>query len=904
MTTRTSPPGSVSADEARWRLPTSLRPIRYELLLAPDVTTSTFTGSVHIECSVIEPTNRVVLNAADLEVGHAEVEVGGRPLDVTEISLDEDSEQVAIGLGQALTGGEDLFVDLSFKGTLNDQLRGFYRSMFTPAGAPEGTEEIIATTHFEPTDARRAFPCFDEPDLKAVFSITVDVPEGLGVWSNWSVVSEEPVAGGRRVRFGDTMIMSTYLVCVVVGPLRQTYPVEVDGMPITVVHVPGKEHLTQFALEAAAHSVRFFTEWFELPYPGSKLDLIALPDFAMGAMENLGCVTFRESALLVDKDHASLAELQRVSQVVAHEIAHMWFGDLVTMRWWDGIWLNEAFATLMEVMCVDDFRPEWELWTVFGTMRERAMSIDALHTTRPVEFAVGKPEEAEAMFDALTYDKGAGVLRMLERYMGPDQFREGIRLYLRRHSYRNTDSADLWAALEESSGEPVSLIMDTWLHQGGFPFVEVQLQPGGDLGAPAVALTQVPFMFTSGPHEDSAIGDSAIGNIWKIPTLLRTLGDGKTGGDSKDTAFTRALVESGELVVELEGSGPAVVNAGGSGVYRVQYPAAHLLALASRSADLITLERFYLLSDTWAAVLADRSGLEVFLTLAETLAVGPPSERDPDVWGQMTGPLSFMYRAVPDNALAELQAYARALVGPVFEQLGWAHDASDTERVRSLRSQLLAALGTVGADPTVRARCLQLHRDFVVDGVPLDPELAPAIVATVAACGGESEYESFYARFKQPSTPQEEVRYLAGLAGFEDSALAERTFELALTQVRTQNAYFVIAQLLANRAVGAATWRRVNEHWDELLTRFPGTLMTRMLDGVRLLCRDSALAGEIIVFLASHPVPTGEKAIAQTSERLAVNAAFAARLATEAGPLLGAGAERLSTRHEKLPESR
>jgi puromycin-sensitive aminopeptidase len=659
------------------------------------------------------------------------------------------------------------------------------------------------------------------------------------------------------------------------------------------VHVPGKEHLARFALEAARHSVRFFSEWFEIPYPGSKLDLIALPDFAMGAMENLGCVTFRESALLVDQDHASLAELQRVSQVVAHEIAHMWFGDLVTMRWWDGIWLNEAFATLMEIICVDDFRPEWDQWTVFGTMRERAMAIDALHNTRPVEFAVGKPEEAEGMFDSLTYEKGAGVLRMLERYIGAEQFREGIRLYLKRHSYGNTDTADLWAALEETSGEPVSLIMDTWLHQGGFPLVQVQSRPGAELGPPAVALTQVPFMFSAELPEGSAIG-----HMWKVPTLLRTIGDGKTGGDSKDTSFTRALLDSGELVVELEGGGPVVVNAGGSGVYRVQYSADHLLELASKSADLSTLERFYLLSDTWAAVLADRTALGAFLPLAETLVAEPAGERDPDVWGQITSALSLMYRAVPDGAVAQLRAYTRALLGPVFEQLGWEHRPSDSERVKSLRSQLLAALGTVGGDPSVQTKCLQLHDDFVTHGVALDPELAPGIVATVAAYGGAPEYEAFYRRFKNPSTPQEEVRYLTALAGFEDAALAERTFELAITEVRRQNGYFVIAMLLANRAAGPATWSRVTEHWDELLARFPGTLVTRMLDGTRLVCKNQSLAKEIGAFLATHPVPTGEKAIAQTIERLGVNAAFAARLATEAGTELQAGTERLTARRE------
>ena len=497
------------------------------------------------------------------------------------------------------------------------------------------------------------------------------------------------------------------------------------------------------------------------------------------------------------------------------------------------------------------------------------------------------------MFDALTYDKGAGMLRMLERYIGAEQFRDGIRLYLKRHSYGNTDTADLWAAIEESSGEPVGRIMDTWLRQGGYPFLQVQLQERADLGASAVALTQVPFMFT--PESDQM---SAIGQMWMVPTLLRTVGDGKTGGDSKDTSFTRALLDSGELVVEIDGSGPAVVNAGGSGVYRVQYPSEHLITLASRSGDLGTLERFYLLSDAWAAVLADRGEMAEYLLLAETLAAEPAPERDPDVWGQITGPISLMYRAVPDDLLPDLRTYTRALVGPVFDNLGWEHRPSDTERVRSLRSQMLAVLGTTGADPSVRATCLQLHRNFIEDGVPLDPELAPAIVATVAACGGASEYDAFLDRFRKPSTPQEEMRYLQALAGFEEPALAERTFELARTEVRTQNAPLLIAVLLANRAAGAATWGRVTEHWDELLARFPGTLVTRMLEGIRLLCRDPRLAGEIQEFLAAHPVPTGDKAIAQTIERLGVNATFAARLAAEGRPVLTAGVSRLTTRRE------
>jgi puromycin-sensitive aminopeptidase len=887
MTTKATPLRAVPSDEALWRLPTAVKPVRYELHLAPDVAAATFSGTVRIACSVSVPTSEIVLNAADLEIGSTTVESGGRSIPVTTVTTDDESERVTIAVGELLSSNEDFSVELEFHGILNDQLRGFYRSMFSPRGAPEGTTETIATTHFEPTDARRAFPCFDEPDKKAVFSITVDVPEGLSSFSNWSVESEEPLpSGGRRVRYGDTIPMSTYLVAVVVGPLSQTPPVDVDGIPVSVVHVAGKENLTAFALEAAAHSIRFFTEWFEIPYPAAKLDLIALPDFAMGAMENLGCVTFRESALLVDPEHASTAELQRVAQVVEHEIAHMWFGDLVTMRWWDGIWLNEAFATLMEVMCGDDFRPEWDIWTGFGTKRELAMAIDALHSTRPVEFSVGKPEEAEAMFDPLTYEKGAGVLRMLEQYIGSEQFREGIRIYLKRHSYGNTDTADLWAAIEEASGEPVDSIMDSWLHQGGFPYVEVQVQERADLGASAVALTQEPFMFSAPPA-----GGSAIGRLWKVPTLLRTIGDGRTGGTSRDTSFVRGLIETGELVVELDGSGPAIVNAGGSGVYRVHYPVEHLLELASQFDELSTLERFYLFSDNWATVIAARSELADFLSLAEAL----DDERDPDVWGQVTVPLSFLGRAVPDELIDDLAAYVRARVGGVFERLGWDSSPGDTERIRQLRAQLLASLGTVGLNPEVRARCAELHHAYLSDGVALDPELAPAIVAIVAASGGPEEYDAFLERHLSATTPQEEIRYLIALAGFKDAALAERTFELARTRVRVQNAPSLINMLLANRFVGAATWTRVVDHWDELLAKFPGTLVTRMLESVRLICRDEALATGIKDYLLDHPVPTGDKSIEQTCERLMVNTAFSARLAAAGGETFRAATERLGS---------
>ncbi|MGH9079528.1 MAG: M1 family metallopeptidase, partial [Acidimicrobiales bacterium] len=383
-----------------YRLPASVRPHAYRLVLVPDLAAATFSGDIEIDVTIEEETATITLNAAELEVTTAELNDSdpehGYALAPIGIALDADEEQVTLTFAEPLAPGPAV-LHLAFTGILNDKLHGFYRSTFVD---DEGVEHVIATTQMESTDARRAFPCFDEPELKATFEVTLVIDEHLAAYSNGPVAEESPEPGGkRRVRFAPTMVMSTYLVAFVVGPLEATEPVAVDGVPLRIVHPPGKNHLTAFALAVGSHALRFFTGYFGLPYPADKLDLVAIPDFAFGAMENLGCVTFRESVLLVDPDQASRVELERVADVVCHEIAHMWFGDLVTMKWWNGIWLNEAFATFMEVLAVDAFRPEWQRWVSFGVEREAAMAVDGLHSTRPVEFPVGRPEEAQGMFD-------------------------------------------------------------------------------------------------------------------------------------------------------------------------------------------------------------------------------------------------------------------------------------------------------------------------------------------------------------------------------------------------------------------------------------------------------------------------------------------------------------------------
>ena len=535
-------PAAPDDEAARYRLPRSVVPSRYDLTLEPDLDAGTFSGSEDVTVTVVDPVDEIVLNADELVLRDGWLEGPGGRLEVTEVRMEPETERAHLRLSGTAEPG-DWTLHLAFDGTLSDRMQGFYRSTYADEA---GVERVIAATQLESTDARRAFPGWDEPEAKAMFGVTLVVRDGLLAISNGAEVGREDLGDGRvRVRFADTMPMSTYLAAFIVGPLEVTEPMDVDGVPLRVVHQPGKEHLTAFALEVGAFCLRFFRDYYGIDYPGDKLDMVALPDFAQGAMENLGCITYRESLLLVDPHKATQPELAAVADVIAHEIAHMWFGDLVTMRWWNGIWLNEAFATFMELVAVDAYRPDWERWSSFLRVRATAFEVDALESTRPIEYPVHSPDDAAGMFDILTYTKGAAVLRMLEQYLGAERFRDGIRRYLTEHRFGNTETHDLWDALEASSGEPVRRIMDGWIFQGGYPEITTELGSDG-----SVALTQRRYRISRDTPDAT----------WDVPLLVRT-----------GTKTAPLLIEPAGTSIVPEGDDPVVVNAGAHAFTRVRY---------------------------------------------------------------------------------------------------------------------------------------------------------------------------------------------------------------------------------------------------------------------------------------------------------------------------------------------
>ena len=866
-------PEPTATDANPHRLPRTVVPRRYDLTLEPDLDAATFTGHETVAVEVTSPTPEVVLNAAELEIDEATAELptGDDPLAAT-VSFDPEAERATLTFDRPLPAGEAT-LRLRFRGVLNDKLRGFYRSTFTD----DGVERVLATTQMEATDARRAFPCWDEPDAKAVFGVTLVVPEDLLAISNGPELERTPVGDGSAgtekvaVRFAATMPMSTYLLAFIVGPLAATEPVDVDGTPLRVVCPIGKEHLADYALEVGAFALRFYTDWFGIAYPGDKLDLVAIPDFAFGAMENLGCVTFRERLVLIEPSAATQAELQAVVDVIAHEIAHMWFGDLVTMRWWNGIWLNEAFATFMEMTCTDAFRPDWRRWVDFGLSRTAALDTDALASTRPIEYPVVSPDDADGMFDVLTYEKGAAVVRMLEQHLGPDRFRDGIRRYMARHQYGNTETSDLWDALEAETGEPVRRIAESWIFQRGFPQVGAEAGTGE---TPSLRLTQQRFRYAgaeAAPGPGGTDGtDAGEGGRWAVPVALAS-GDGAGNED----AVERVLLDGEALEVELPaGAGWVNANAGANGFFRVRYAEPLLATLLDRLAGLTPLERYVLVDDAWASVLApDGSTASGFVETAERFV----DETDLSVWERIIGGLGQLERLVEGEAAQRLHTRVATLVGPARARLSAEARPDDDDRTRSLRGQLLQAAALLGDDGAARARAAELLEGFLTHPTGVDPSLASAALVVSATLGDEALHDRLVERFRATDNPQDRERLLRALARFRDPGSLQRTLDLSLSgDVRTQDAPYLLREALTNRDNGAPALAFVIEHWAEINERFPANSVPRLVSGIRAL-RHRPDAERAAAFLAEQPIPQGELQVRQHVERMWVTVALAER---------------------------
>lgn len=834
-----------------YRLPRHVIPTRYDLRLEPDFTTATFAGRATITLTVKQATQAILLNAVDLAIASAVVEGSTGQRLTAAIELEDSMQRGRLSFPESVQPGE-WRLHLSFQGKLNDQLHGFYRSTYKDKS---GTPQTMAATQFEATDARRAFPCWDEPDFKAVFATTLVIDPRLTAVSNTLVASESIEAGKKVVRFADSIKMSTYLVAFIVGQIEATAPVFVGKTPLRLWTVPGKQPLTPFGHDIAVASLKFFEDYYGIPYPGDKLDLLAIPDFASGAMENLGAITFRETALLVDQRTGTHGELERVADVVAHENAHMWFGDLVTMSWWNGLWLNEAFATFMEMLAVDAWKPEWKRWEAFSVSRAAAFSVDGLHSTRPIEYPVRAPKDADAMFDVLTYEKGASVLRMLEQHIGPAVFRDGVRDYLRTHAYGNADTNDLWVSLGHAAKQPVPELMDGWIFQPGYPLVTAHLAGDSEL-----VLSQQRFAYL--PHNEPSE------QRWQIPVQIRI-----TTGDK--TEHRQLLLSDRETRVALpQGVQQLLINEGGHGFYRVRYDAILLQGLLDAGVDrLAPTERFNLVSDAWATTVSGLMPLSQYLRLTGHFT----QERDKNVWTVLLDSFSFLNRIITTGERPALEAFVRNLVAPAVHELGWTPQAGEDDLLRQLRGELIGALGKLGNDPVTQQQAVERYQQYRKDPATVDPNIVPALVAILAHTGNEARYDEFAERYRMAATPQEERRYLFSLAAFQPPTLLARTLARTINgEIRTQDAPFIVSAGLGSVYGREPAWNFVKTNWDQMDRLFPKQGLRRMCGGIVGLATPE-LERDVREFFTTRKIDLGGKTLEQYLEQLRIAVSFRER---------------------------
>jgi puromycin-sensitive aminopeptidase len=848
-------------------LPATVRPTKYDLTLSPDLVACTFTGEETVDIEVRQSTAQIVLNAAELEIHEAYLLRNGQRLPAERIDVDAEAETATLTFARPLpTGAMQLY--LRFSGILNDKLRGFYRSEYTH---PDGTKRTMATTQFEAPDARRAFPCWDEPAYKAQFTIAVVVPAELTAISNMPVVSETPQPEGTKlVRFAESPIMSTYLLAIMVGEF-ECVEAEAEGTLVRVWTTPGKKEQGRFALDVACRLLRFYHGYFGIPYPLPKLDLIAIPDFAAGAMENWGAITYREVALLVDPDHSSAATRQRVAIIVAHEIAHMWFGNLVTMQWWNDLWLNEGFASWIEYKAVDHLFPEWEMWTqfLFADIGP-AMALDGLRNTHPIEAEIKTPDDINELFDAISYSKGAAIIRMLEQFLGEETFRQGLVRYLSRHQYGNARTEDLWAALEQVSGKPVKAIMDTWTKQPGYPFVEVHQQAGGH-GQTALTLVQRRFFYDYDPTRDPQ--DPA---LWRIPVGIKSAG-------ASQPFFT--MLERREDTVRLPDKTPAgdgaawiTVNAGRTGFFRVNYSAGmwERFRPAVESKALPTADRLSLAADAFALMRAGILPATRFLSLAQAYA----QEREYPVWSDLLGSLGWMANLLAGEACEpQFKALARDLLQPVAAHIGWEPRPNESHLDTLLRGMVLQELGHYGEEAVLQEARARFSR-YMEDPQAVRPDLRGAVLNLAAHAGDDTTYALLREADKRATLQEEKLRAQGALAYFQRPELLQRALELSLSpEVRSQDTIRLVAGVAANPHGRDLAWEFVKANWAEFDRRYGGGgfLIMRLIESVTSHFATAAKEREVAEFFQAHPVPSAARTVQQCLERIRINARWLAQ---------------------------
>jgi aminopeptidase N len=837
----------VAAPAHAQRLTDTVIPEHYTLWFAPDLAKETFRGRATIRATVTQSTTSITLHAAELRVGEVTITSGGRT-QTAKVATNPEAETATFTVPQPLREGP-VIIDVTYNGILNDKLRGFYLS--------EANGRKYAVSQMEATDARRAFPSFDEPAFKATFDISLMVDRGDTAISNGRVVSDTqgPEPGKHTVVFARTPKMSSYLVALVVGDFvcREGSS---DGTPIRVCSTPDKRELTGFALEAAVFQLKFYNDYFGIKYPFGKLDIIGIPDFAAGAMENAGAITFRERSLLVDPQRSSVAVRKTVATVVSHEIAHQWFGDLVTMKWWDDVWLNEGFATWMESKPVAAWRPDWQIEIDQASDTQGALAIDTRTSTRPLRTKVETPEQINEVFDPIAYEKTAAVLLMVEAYVGPAAFRKGVASYLAKYAFRNAAGEDFWTEMARVTGQPVDRMIRSFVDQEGAPLLTIRQACDGKSSAITVEQSRL----LVNPDRSSEP------RTWTLPACFKTA-DGKARCE---------VIDRPARVISANSCDAPFANAEARGYYVTDYTPETVRALLKRTPALSRVERLGLLHDEWWMTQSARHSVGVFLDVASTLA----TDDTPAILDALETRIGYIASNIVDNPhRPQFQQWIRNRFGPLLTQLGLSADPRDPDHVQGRRATLMTLVGVTGGDGAVQRRARELATQYMANPSSIGATMAPAVLQVAALGGDRALYDRYLAKLPTlTSQPEEYYRYFNALGWFADPVLMQETLKLTISPaVRSQDTGILLRLMLRLPWARAATWAFVKDQWPALTAKlgvFQG--IPGIVAGLANLC-SAADAADVRSFFAKNPLDAAERRIQQAIEAIDTCARIDAR---------------------------
>jgi aminopeptidase N len=818
------------------RLPATVLPEHYDLAFDVDLARARFDGVETIRVRLTEPTRRIVLHA--LDITFHDVTVAGQN---AAVATNTAAQTATLSVSRTIPRGVT-DIRIRYSGILNDQLRGFYLS--------EANGRRYGVTQLESTDARRAFPCFDEPAFKATFGVTLTLDRDDTAISNGRLLSDTPGPGANRhtMKFAVTPRMSTYLVAMAVGEFRCLSD-RAEGIPIRICATPDKAAMGTIALDWAKRLLAFYNDYFSIDYPFEKLDVVAVPDFAAGAMENTAAIFYRESSLLADSASASRQTQKTIAEILAHEIAHQWFGNLVTMRWWDDLWLNEGFATWMESRPLATLRPDWDVAVDEVEETRSAFALDSLRSTRAIHAEAETPDEIEALFDAIAYEKGASVLRMLEAYLGPDALRAGVNAYLEKFAYGNATTADFWTVLTRSSQKPVDRILRTFVNQPGVPLVEASVDCN------EVTLTQRRFFF------DPLLMRRSDSTRWEIPVCLKA--------SNLEKPFCVLLSQRRQALM-LPNPGCAswiALNAAARGYFRTGHPPAMLSALAPRVADELTPpERLAVVGDAWDLVRAGRHTVRDYLEFARAYG----SERVSGVLAEVTEGLRFVHDYLTTGPTRDrFRQWVLALLKPHLARVSEPPPGGETEASLSLRAVLIEAGGGIARDPAIIAGARAALDRALAGGAALEPTTADAIVAVAARDGDARLFEALKQAALKAASPDERERYLFALGRFEDPAIVERGLQYALSpDVRAQDTAQYLARFLENPAAHTRAWEFVRQHWTDIEPKIAVSFGTvRLVGALDSFCTRQE-RDDILRFFDKQRIGPAAPAFEQTIERI------------------------------------